>query len=66
MLQVDVYTAHYDKNRCFSETLGGSFSVTVCGNWFPRSIFNRMHALCAYVRCVLIAAYIAWTAFRCA
>ncbi|KAK9916683.1 hypothetical protein WJX75_005759 [Coccomyxa subellipsoidea] len=61
---VDVYTAHYDKNRCFSETLGGSFSVTVCGNWFPRSIFNRMHALCAYVRCVLIAAYIAWTAFR--
>ncbi|BDA40824.1 Alpha-1,3/1,6-mannosyltransferase ALG2 [Coccomyxa sp. Obi] len=61
---VDVYTAYHDRNRCFSETIEGSFSVTVCGNWFPRSIFGRMHALCAYMRCVLIAAYIAWTAFR--
>ncbi|EIE26568.1 glycosyl transferase family 1 protein [Coccomyxa subellipsoidea C-169] len=61
---VDVFTAHHDRNRCFSETVGGPFSVTVSGSWFPRSIVNRLHAFCAYVRCILIAAYIAWTAFR--
>lgn len=64
MVQVDVYTAHYDRNRCFRETLDGHFSVTVCGSWFPRNFINRMHAFCAYVRCILIALYIAWTAFR--
>ena len=61
---MDVYTAHHDRSRCFRETLDGAFSVTVAGGWFPRAIFNRMHAFCAYVRCILIAAYIAWVAFR--
>ena len=64
-LQVDVYTAHYDKDRCFEETKSGAFSVTVCGAWFPRNLLDRMHALCAYVRCILIAIHIAWAAFRC-
>lgn len=62
--QVDVYTAHHDRNRCFQETVDGPFSVTVCGSWFPRAVLNRMHAFCAYVRCMLIAAYIAWVALR--
>ena len=61
---MDVYTAYYDKNRCFKETLTGQFSVTVAGSCFPRTVFNRMHALCAYVRCMLVAMWIACVALR--
>jgi alpha-1,3/alpha-1,6-mannosyltransferase len=60
---VDVYTAYYDPARCFEETRSGAFSVTVAGGWFPRSLFGRAMALCAYVRSVLIAVRIAWAAF---
>ena len=61
---MDVFTAYYDRNRCFKETLSGQFSVTVAGSWFPRTIGNRMHAFCAYVRCLLVAIWICFTAFR--
>ena len=64
LLQVDVYTAYYDRNRCFKETLTGQFSVTVAGGWFPRTIATRAHAFCAYVRCMLIAVWIAFTSLR--
>jgi len=60
---VDVWTAFYDPNRAFEETRGsGGFGVHVAGGWFPRSIFGRAMALCAYVRCCLVALAIA---FRC-
>ncbi|MEO2193085.1 MAG: alpha-1,3/1,6-mannosyltransferase ALG2 [bacterium] len=52
---VDVYTAYYDRDRCFEETKSGAFRVLVRGNWFPRSIGNRAMALCAYMRCLLMA-----------
>ena len=52
---VDVYTAYYDPKRCFEETKSGSFRVLVRGNCFPRSIGNRAMALCAYMRCLLMA-----------
>lgn len=58
--QVDVYTAYFDPARCFAETVGGPFSVTVAGGWFPRAILGRAMALCAYIRCALAALYIAW------
>ncbi|KAK9809938.1 hypothetical protein WJX72_002056 [[Myrmecia] bisecta] len=61
---VDMYTAFHDRMRCFEETLDGSFPVIVAGQWFPRSFFGRMHALCAYIRCMLVALHIAWVAFR--
>ena len=64
-VQVDVYTAHHDRRRCFQETLDGPFSVTVCGSWFPRTVCNRFTALCTYVRCIAIAIYVAWVAWRC-
>jgi hypothetical protein len=60
-----MYTAHHDRSRCFQETLDGAFSVTVAGAWFPRAVYNRAHAFCAYVRCILIALHIAWVALRC-
>lgn len=57
--QVDVYTAYYDPKRCFEETLNGAFTVTVAGNWFPRHIAGRLLALCAYIRCIIVAFFIA-------
>ena len=64
VLQVDVFTAHHDRSRCFSETVDGSFPVVVAGSWFPRSIGGKAHALCAYVRCLLVAMHIAWVSWR--
>lgn len=64
-VQVDMYTAHHDRRRCFEETVDGPFSVTVCGSWFPRSVGSRFQAVCAYVRCIIIAIYVAWVAWRC-
>ncbi|GIL78526.1 hypothetical protein Vretimale_6121 [Volvox reticuliferus] len=60
---VDMYTAYYDPNRCFEETKTGGFAVYTAGTWFPRHVFGRMLALCAYVRCVLVAIFIAWRRF---
>lgn len=57
---VDMYTAYYDPDRCFEETRTGGFSVTVAGSWFPRHIGGRLLALCAYIRCILVAFHIAW------
>ena len=53
--RVDVYTAYYDPDRCFEETKRGDFRVVVRGGWFPRSFGGRAMALCAYVRCLLMA-----------
>lgn len=55
-----MYTAYYDPGRCFEETRSGAFTVTVAGAWFPRNILGRANALCAYLRCILVALHIAW------
>lgn len=58
---VDVWTAYYDPARCFEETRGsGGFAVRVAGGWFPRSVAGRCIAICAYVRCCLVALAIVW------
>lgn len=33
----------------------GIFPVTVYGSFIPRHIFYRLHALCAYLRCLFVA-----------
>ncbi|XP_016470200.1 uncharacterized protein LOC107792493 isoform X2 [Nicotiana tabacum] len=53
--KVHIFTAHHDKNRCFEETLSGVFDVTVYGAILPRHIFYRLHAVCAYLRCMFVA-----------
>ncbi len=63
-LQVDVFTAYHDPTRCFVETVSGLFTVTVAGGWFPRNVLGRLHAVCAYVRCILVALYIGWASWR--
>ncbi|XP_048234098.1 alpha-1,3/1,6-mannosyltransferase ALG2 isoform X2 [Ricinus communis] len=52
---VHIFTAHHDNNRCFEETLAGTFPVTVYGSFLPRHIFYRLHAVCAYMRCIFVA-----------
>ncbi|RAL38612.1 hypothetical protein DM860_002590 [Cuscuta australis] len=52
---VHVFTAHHDKNHCFEETLLGNFNVKVYGSFLPRNIFYRLHAVCAYLRCIFVA-----------
>ncbi|WVZ86899.1 hypothetical protein U9M48_033614 [Paspalum notatum var. saurae] len=52
---VHVFTSHHDKNRCFEETVSGLFPVTVYGDFLPRHVFYRFHAVCAYLRCIFVA-----------
>lgn len=56
--KVQVWTAHYDTNHCFSETLDSGISIRCCGDWLPRSIFGKCFALCAYIRMIFLAFYI--------
>ncbi|PSR96413.1 Alpha-1,3/1,6-mannosyltransferase [Actinidia chinensis var. chinensis] len=52
---VHIFTAHHDRARCFEETLAGTFPVTVYGAFIPRHICYRLHAVCAYLRCLFVA-----------
>lgn len=62
---VHVFTSHHDKKRCFEETLAGRFGVIVYGDFLPRHIFYRFHAVCAYLRCIFVAlcVLLLWPAF---
>ncbi|MCO5573388.1 hypothetical protein L7F22_027158 [Adiantum nelumboides] len=64
--RVHVFTAHYDRNRCFDETKEGNFAITVYGDFLPRHIFYRLHALCAYLRCLYVALWMIclWPTFN--
>ena len=54
--QVTIFTPHHDPARCFPETTAGTFTVTVAGSWFPRTIAGRAAAACALARCAAAAA----------
>lgn len=56
--QVQVWTAHYDVNHCFSETLNSGIPIRCCGDWLPRSFLGRFLAVCAYIRMIFLAFYI--------
>lgn len=54
--EVQIFTAFHDPKRCFVETVDGSLPpVRVHGNWIPRHVFHRGHALFATLRCLCIA-----------
>jgi alpha-1,3/alpha-1,6-mannosyltransferase len=55
---VKIYTPHFDPNRCFQEC--HQLNIEVAGSWFPRTIFGRFIAYCAYVRMVFCAIYVAF------
>jgi hypothetical protein len=48
-------------NKCFRPIfLSGKLPVTVYGDFLPRHVFYRLHALCAYMRCVYVALCMIW------
>ncbi|NXG88930.1 ALG2 mannosyltransferase, partial [Stercorarius parasiticus] len=49
--RVQIWTAHYDPSRCFTETR--ELVVRRCGSWLPRNLWGRGHALCAALRMAL-------------
>lgn len=54
---VRIVTGHHDVNHCFEETRDGRLRVTTIGDWLPRSLLGRCHALCAYIRMIYLAMY---------
>ncbi|CAN6269082.1 unnamed protein product [Urochloa humidicola] len=52
---VHVFTSQHDKTRCFEETVSGPFPAIVYGDFLPRHVFYRFHAVCAYLRCIFVA-----------
>ncbi|KAL7840497.1 hypothetical protein AOLI_G00258200 [Acnodon oligacanthus] len=55
---VQIWTAHYDPQHCFSETLSPDLPVVCVGDWLPTSVFGYFHALCAYLRMMYVAFYL--------
>ena len=55
---VKIYTPYHDPSHCFKETTDGTLNVEVRGSCFPRHIFGKFVAFCAYVRMILAALYI--------
>jgi alpha-1,3/alpha-1,6-mannosyltransferase len=56
--RVTIYTGYYDRRRCFDETKDGTLETVVLGQWIPRSVFGKFHALMAYLKMIYIAAYL--------
>ena len=54
--KVKIYTPYFDPNRCFEEC--HSLDIAVHGNLWPRTIFGRFIAFCAYIRMMLCAMWI--------
>lgn len=55
---VKIYTPFHDPSHCFKETKDGTLNVEVRGSWFPRHIFRKCIAFCAYIRMILAALYV--------
>lgn len=47
---VTMFTSHHDPKRCFPPTVDGTFDVRVFGDFLPRAICGRFHALCSLLR----------------
>lgn len=60
--KVKIFTPHFDPERCFSECK--NLDIEVRGNWFPRTIFGRLIAFCAYIRMLFCAIYIVIYAYQ--
>ena len=56
--RINILTNHHDSSHCFPETIDGSLDVTVAGSWFPRRLFGRFYAMCAYIRIMIATLYL--------
>lgn len=61
---VRIITNHHDPKHCFEETRNGQLSVETVGDWFPRTIFSKFAALCAYVRMIYASLYVTFWVSR--
>ncbi|KAL0223769.1 hypothetical protein P9112_003159 [Eukaryota sp. TZLM1-RC] len=51
---VSFWTAYFNPNRCFDELKGSdAIPVHTHGSWFPRSVFGKCIAFCAYIRTLI-------------
>jgi alpha-1,3/alpha-1,6-mannosyltransferase len=57
---VHLCTSHHDASHCFKETVDGSLSISVSGDWLPRSILGKGHVLCAWIRSIYLACFVIW------
>lgn len=55
---VKIWTAHYDPQHCFSETLSPDLPVVCVGDWLPTNLCGYFHAICAYLRMIYVALYL--------
>lgn len=53
-----IYTPHLDRSRCFAEVSSGRVRARPLFIPFPRAILGRLQALCAAIRCVLVALWV--------
>nr|XP_033785526.1 alpha-1,3/1,6-mannosyltransferase ALG2 [Geotrypetes seraphini] len=53
---VQVWTAHYDPDRCFADSR--DVLVMCAGDWLPRTVFGHGAALCSYLRMIYLVLYI--------
>lgn len=56
--QVTIYTGYHDPKRCFEETRDGTLETIALGQWIPRTILEKLHALMAYLKMIYIACYL--------
>ncbi|CAB3403717.1 unnamed protein product [Caenorhabditis bovis] len=56
--QVRVVTNQFDRSHAFKET--EQLEISSVLQWFPRSLFGKMHALFAYFKMIVAAFYIAF------
>lgn len=54
-----IYTPHLDTGRAFEEVTSGKVQACHVRVPVPRAVFGRLHAVCAAVRCALVALYVA-------
>ncbi|KAI6191309.1 Alpha-1,3/1,6-mannosyltransferase ALG2 [Aphelenchoides bicaudatus] len=55
---VCIVTNQFSEDHCFADALKFKNDITVCAQWFPRSIFGRFYALCAYIRLCIAALFV--------
>lgn len=54
-----IYTPHLDRRRAFEEVVSGKVLAHQIRVPVPRAVFGRLHALCAALRCALVALWVA-------
>lgn len=55
---VRIFTPYHNPSHAFKETTDGTLNVEVVGNFWPRALWGRCIALCAYIRMLLASLFV--------